>query len=353
MALDDFIVKTATKDQAHEVVLRNAGYWGTKTGIPVDDFVELSAAVREGVFARDGRHTVWVLAPEDDPDTTNFYASCQIFTREVLTLRPGQTSPSSSFGHVMSAVLVPEEYRGKGYAKQLMSLLHSVVAPHRYPNPLKVPSIISHPSTVSVLYSAIGDYYSHCVPSAGESGWSIQKSFITTWPLSSIHISPSKRDSLPIELLSESDVTAVLESDDLKIPTDMLELRKKDPTKLYFAFAPTAPLNAYSIILSKFTPGSPSDPPSLKLVITRLRARPNSFKVLLDAAHRAAQDAKCDAIEVWNVPKHLEEVVQETGGETVERESNLSSFKWYGEQPDSIVNNADIIWALDERYNWC
>ncbi|KAH7335642.1 hypothetical protein B0J17DRAFT_49994 [Rhizoctonia solani] len=273
----------------------------------------------------------------------------------------------------MSAVLVSEEHRGKGYAKRLMSLLHSVVAPHRYLNPLKAPSVIDRPSTVSVQYSAVGDYYSHCIPSAGESRWDVQKALITTWPSSSTHIPPSKGNSRPIELLSEPDVTATLNSDDLNIPTDILEFQKNDPIKTYFAFAPTAPLNAYSITFSKFTPGVPVNPPwgakvtgtgdfmtwgffkrpTLKSVVTRLRASTDSFPLLLDAAYRVAQDTQCDAIEAWNVPEYLKEIVRETGGETVARERNLSSFKWYGEQPNSKVDDEDIVWVLDERYNWC
>ncbi|KAH7335643.1 hypothetical protein B0J17DRAFT_667209 [Rhizoctonia solani] len=374
MTLDHLIVKPATKAQAHELVLRNAAHWGAKVGMTVDAFVELFAVFQQGVFARDGRRTVWVLAPEDDPDTTNFYASCQVYTREVLTLQPGQKSPSSSFGQAISSVLVPPEHRGKGYANRLMSLLHSVLAPHRYPNPLKAPTVIDRPSTVSVLYSSVGDYYSRCVPSAGESGWNLQKSLITRWPLSSVQI-PSKEHSPSIQLLSESDVTVTLDSDDSNIPTDLLELQKKAPTKTYFAFAPTAPLNAHSILLSKIAPGGPANPswgakipgsgdfmtwvffsrPDLNLVVTRLRATADSFPVLLDAAYRVAQDAKCEGMEVWNLSEDLREIARETGGETKDREmdANLSAFKWYGEQPQSKVDNGDVVWALDERYSWC
>ncbi|CAE6424574.1 unnamed protein product [Rhizoctonia solani] len=370
MTLDHLIVKPATKAQAHEVVLRNAAHWGTKVGMTVDDFVKLSAVFQQGVFAQDGRHTVWVLAPEDDPDTTSFYASCQVFAREVLTLQPGQTSPSSSFGHAVSSVLVPPEHRGKGYANRLMSLLHSVLAPHRYPNPQKTPTVIDRPSTVSVLYSSVGDYYSRCVPSKGESGWSLHKSMITKWPLSSIRI-PSKGHSPSIQLLSESDVTATLDSDDSNIPTDLVGLQKKEANKTYFAFAPTAPLNAHSVLLSKLAPGGPVNPswgakisdsgdfmtwvffsrPDLNLVITRLRATVDSFPALLGAAYQVAQDAKCESMEVWNVPEDLREIARETGGETSERgaDGNLSAFKWYGEQTQSKVDNADVNWALDER----
>ncbi|CAE6467572.1 unnamed protein product [Rhizoctonia solani] len=373
MSLEHLVVKKATKSQAHEFVLRNAGHWGARAGISVDDYVKLSKTFLQGAFAHDGRHTVWVLVPENDPDTTDFYASCQIFTREVLTLQPGQSSPISSAGHAISSVFVTPEHRGKGYAGRFMSLLHSVLAPHRYPNPLKAPASVDRPSMVSVLYSSVGDYYARCVPSEGETGWTLQNSFVTTWPLSAIQIPSPEEAFPPVEFLPESDAVAALSSDDSNIPTDLLKLQKNDPTKAYFAFVPTAPLNAQPVMISKLSPGSPSDPswgakitgtsdfmtwvffrqPDLRLVVTRLRASTDSFPVLLRAAVRAAQYTKSEHIEIWNVPEHLKEMAQATGGETTERPDNISAFKWYGQKSQSKLDNSDVIWALNERYSWC
>ncbi|CAE6492728.1 unnamed protein product [Rhizoctonia solani] len=372
MSLEHLIIKPATEAQAHEAILRNAAHWGAKAGISTDDYVKLSAVFQQA-FAHDGGLKTWVLAPKDDPDTTKFYASGQVYTREVLTLQPGQTSPVSSFGHAISAVLVPPEHRGKGYAQRFMSLMHSVLAPHRYPNPLKAPTTSGHPSTVSVLYSAVGDYYSRCVPATGESGWTLQKSLVTTWPVSSAQIPPSPGTPLQVELLSEADVSTTLDSDDTGVPTDLVELQKKDPTKTYFAFVPPAPASSCSVIISKLAPGGPSNPPwgakitdgtefmtwaflgrpNLKLVATRLRASTNSFAALFGAALQVARDTGCESIEVWNVPEHLEGIAKEMGGETTDRADNLSAFKWYGQQPDLKASNVEVVWALDERYSWC
>ncbi|CUA71960.1 hypothetical protein RSOLAG22IIIB_09976 [Rhizoctonia solani] len=369
MSLERLIIKPATEAQAHETVVRNASHWGARANITVEDFVKLSAIFQQSAFARDGRLNNWVLVPEDDPDTTNFYASCQILTREVLILQPGESSPTSSFGHAVSGVFVPPEHRGKGYANRLASLMHYALAPHRYPTSLRLPTVANHPGSVSVLYSALGDYYSRCIPSPGESGWTLQKSLITTWLLSNVVIPSSNSISAPIELLSESDVTRTLDSDDSCIPTGLLDLQKKDPTKTYFAFVPSAPLNSYSVTLSKLIPGAPINSPwgakisgtndfmtwayfrrpALKLAITRLRASVDSFTVLLDTAVQVARDTGCESIEAWNVPEHLTEIAQAAGGETTDRTDNLTAFKWYGPQPGSKVDNADVVWALDER----
>ncbi|KAG8685154.1 hypothetical protein FRC11_011033 [Ceratobasidium sp. 423] len=371
MSLEHLTIKSASAAQTHEAQLRNAAYWGAQAGIAVEDYVKLNAIFQQGVYARDGRLKYWVLVPQDDLESTNFYASCQVLTRDVLTLYPGQISPSSSFGHSISFVIVPPEHRGKGYANRFMSLLHSVLAPHRYPNPLKAPKVADHPSTVSILYSIVGDFYTRCVPAAGESGWSRQRSFKTTWHLSDIKIPLSKGFLPPVELLSELDVTETLNSDDRNIPADLLQLQKKDPTKTYFAFARTAPLNTYFLTISKLTPSGSSNAswgarvpdssnfmtwvlfgePGLKLIITRLRATADSFPVLLNAALRVAQDAQCQAIEIWNLPEHLTQVARVIGGVMAEQQDYLPSFKWYGQQPE--VAGADVVWALEERYSWC
>ncbi|CAE6445063.1 unnamed protein product [Rhizoctonia solani] len=367
MSLEHLIIKPASEAQTHEAQLRNAAYWGVKAGASVEDYLKLNPILQQGVFAHNGRLKYWVLVPQDEPDTTNFYASCQVMAREVLTLHPTQNVPKSGFGHAISFVIVPPEHRGKGYANRFMSLLHSALAPHRYPNSIKAPTPADHSSTVSILYSAVGDYYARCAPSVGESGWSRQSSFVTTWPLSGVKIPPTKDFFPPIELLSESEVATILDSDDSHIPTDLSRLQKKNPTKTYFAFVPTAPLNAYSLTMSKLVPGVLSntswgarasgsrdfmtwvlfDDAGFKLIITRIRASASAFPALLGAALQVAQGAQCEGIEIWNVPEHLKEIAQVTGGVTTEREDCVPAFKWYGQEPKTA--GADVVWAINER----
>ncbi|KAF8672132.1 hypothetical protein RHS04_07867 [Rhizoctonia solani] len=371
MSFGHLVVKPASEAQVHEAQLRSGAYWGVRAGVSIDDFLKLHPVLQQGVFAKNGKLQYWVLVSKDDPESTGFYASCQVLARDILTLHPGQTSPSCGFGHAISFVIVPPEHRGKGYAQCFMSLLHSALAPHRYPNILQVPTTTSRSSSVSVLYSAVGDYYARCIPVAGESGWIQQKSWRTTWPLSSIRIPPKKAISLPVELLSESDVTKVLDSDDTLVPADLLELQKKNPKKTFFAFVPTSPLNTYFLTMSKLAMGGLSNnawgaqipgskdfmtwvifnQPTLKVVITRIRASPESFPVLLDAALRVAQDAKCEGIEIGNIPAHLKEIAKASGGVTTRWDDHLPAFKWYGEGSEAA--GADAVWAMEERYSWC
>lgn len=370
MAINDLIVKPASEAQTREVILRNAAQWGAKAGIAVEDFVKLNAIFQTGDYARNARLTIWVLVPANDTDTTDFYSSCQTFTREVQILHPGQTTPVSEFGHAISAVLTHPRHRGKGCGKRFMSLLHAALAPQRYPGLRNSVTPTHPPSTVSVLYSSVGEFYASCVPAPGESGWTSQRSMKTVWTLSAISDIPAEASRSTVPLLSESEITSLLSADDRNIPADLLELQKSDPTKTYFAFAPTAPLNAFSLTLSKLSPGCPTNVPwgarvsdggdfmtwvyetrtSRKLVITRLRADINSFPALFGAALAAARETNREIIEMWNVPQELLGIVRATGGETIERKELLSAFKWYG---TGSASNKDIVWALDERYGWC
>ncbi|CUA71961.1 hypothetical protein RSOLAG22IIIB_09977 [Rhizoctonia solani] len=349
MSLEHLIIKQATDAQAHEALLHEAGFWGARFEINVNDYVKLAPIFEHGAFARDGRLTHWVLVPEGDPDSVEIYASCQVFTRDILTLQRGEISPSTSFGHLITSVVVAPEHRGKGYGKRFMSLMHSALALHRYPNP-KVTTFVDRASTVTVLYSAVGDYYSRCVPSIGEPGWTLQKSFVTTWPLSRAQI-PSATSS-HVQLLSESDVTRTLDSDDSNIPTDLIDLQNRDPTKTYFAFVPTAPLNAYATLIGKLLLDRGDSPSNLSWgakVPDKCDFMAWSFFGLQNLQLVVARDAKCESVEIWNVPEQLRKMARATGGETTERVDHLSAFKWYGQECDSKVDVADVVWALDER----
>lgn len=368
MALNNLVVKPASELQTREVVVRNAAHWGVRAGVSEEEFMKFDAVFRTGEFAREGRVVVWVLVPADSLESTDFYASCQVYTREVLVLYPGQTTATSEFGHGISSVLTPPQHRGKGYARRLMSLLHVALAPLRYPHLQK--SVIlpeGHPpSTVSVLYSSVGDFYASCPPCPDESGWIAPGPTKVLWKVESLD-GFTADSPLATDPILESGIAPKLSSDDKLIPGDLLELQKSDPTKTYFAFAPTAPLNAWSLTLSKFISGCPPNVTwgaqvpgtndfmiwvyhpkgkSLKLFINRLRASAQSFPALFEAAILAARENKCEIIEVWNLPQHLVRVAQATGGELTERRDSLSAFKWYGKGQGS---DGSVVWALDER----
>lgn len=288
------------------------------------------------------------------------------YSRKVSALYPGQTSPTSEVGHAISMVLTPPHHRGKGYATRFMSLLHAALAPQRYPDSQALMPSAHLESSVSVLYSSVGHFYSRCAPpSTSESGWTVQQSFKTIWALSDTKEQNEDTDSLTVPLMTSSDVATTLASDDENILTDLLERQKSNPSCTYFAFTESAPLNTFPMTLSMLHPAAPKDLPwgarirdgndfmtwtfmhkGSMLSATRLRATSDSFPLLLHAARRAAEQAGYKLIEVWNVPEHLAKVAKATGGTTVEREENLSAFKWYGKQPEG---SSKVVWVLDER----
>ncbi|GAB1528151.1 hypothetical protein RhiTH_011342 [Rhizoctonia solani] len=355
MSLEDLIVRLANEAQFHGATRRDALYWAGRSGLSVEDYVTLDELLLHGAFEREGKLHIWVFVPKDDPETTHFYASCETLAREVITLQPGQSEPSSSYGHSITSVIVPPEHRRKGYAERFMSLLHSALVPHRYPDPLNTSVTFKQPSTVRVLYSVVGNYYARCVPAARESGWTIQKSFVTTWPLSNVHI--SQTTSSPVESLSDTEIISALDLDDSNIPGDMLKMQKQDPEKTYFAFQTSNEEPRCSrFIMGAKIPGTNNfmawvfhGLEQVQLVITRLRATPDLFPTLLAAAVRTAKDTGCESIEIWNVPEDLKMIARKTGGETTERTDDLAAFKWYGQNSDPKIDNKDVIWAVEER----
>jgi len=369
-ALVNLMVKPVSEAQNHEVILRNASHWGARAGIGTEDFIRWTTIFDNEEYARDGKLTKWVLVPKDDPETVDFFASCQTFSRKVAVLSPGETSPTTEIGHGISLVFTPPKHRGNGYATSLMSLLHVALAPQRYPESQTMVSPTSAHSSVSVLYSDVGDFYSRCKPpSTTEPGWTINQSLKTTWVISDVKELVEGDESLVLPLATVSDVATTLASDDDNIVTNLLERQKSDPSSTYFAFTESAVLNTFLLTVASLFPAAPKDVPlgarvsdsgdfmiwgcadrNSVLAVTRLQATVDSFPLLLRAAYRAAEQAGCKSVEVWNLPEHLAGVAESTGGSTAEKQNHLSAFKWYGKQPE---RSSKIVWVLDERYVWC
>jgi hypothetical protein len=108
-----------------------------------------------------------------------------------LFVPPGASEPTEAYSYAVAAVFCPSKYRGTGYGRHLMRLLHYVLAPPEYLPPF--PAEWGAPPAVqgfrdarfSVLYSALGErYYAECRKGAGtdsQLGWVRQKATLRTW----------------------------------------------------------------------------------------------------------------------------------------------------------------------------
>ena len=116
-------------------------------------------------------------------------AHCETFRRPSLTGVNGGSKSSLSYG--IAGVFTPHHQRAHGYARQLLRLLHYVMAPADLLPPFPShwgppPSIAGFKdASFSVLYSGVGDkYYASCKRGDGETselGWEREKVTSRTW----------------------------------------------------------------------------------------------------------------------------------------------------------------------------
>ena len=124
------------------------------------------------------------LVPRDDTTTLDMLAHCETFRRPSLSCQPGSTQLNHVFSYGIAGVFTPQDKRGHGYARQLLRLLHYVMAPTSKLPPFPAtwgppPSIKGFgDASFSVLYSGVGDkYYASCKRGDGETsllGWERQ-----------------------------------------------------------------------------------------------------------------------------------------------------------------------------------
>ncbi|KAF8600197.1 hypothetical protein BDV93DRAFT_525598 [Ceratobasidium sp. AG-I] len=360
----DLTIQQASETQITEIIKRVAAQWGDDlTG--VDHFTQVHALNDVKEYGTEGKCVYWVLVPKSNRNTTDFYACCRTYRREVLVLRPNQAAAASEVGYAITAVVTQPIHRGKGYAKHMMTLIHRALAPHIYPDPdIDIPNEVK-PATLSVLFSDVGDFYAHCGPNASESGWKIQNATSTTWIIKETlalldSLSPSTYDFV---FLSEPQVADLLDRD-----TPDLDNLARSPTAAYFAFPPRLP-QSYLISRSEIHPSYKQvsseawgahipykghfvvwwfDYGEKKVMINRLKADSDTFPLLLRAVLQAGEIQECDSAEAWSVPQVLLDTAKLFGGTTEECKNHFPAYRWYGPE-----HEGEVTWVMNEHYSWC
>lgn len=94
----------------------------TGTGLTIDQYFDRERTLRDTPYSQKA-HFFYVLVPEDDPETTEILAHCEVYEHPALL---GLTSSVAQDIKCMSigSVFCPVEHRGKGYAKIMMNLLY-------------------------------------------------------------------------------------------------------------------------------------------------------------------------------------------------------------------------------------
>lgn len=258
-----------------------------------------------------------------------------------------------------------------------MSLLHWVLAPHNslptFPDswgspPPESPGLNN--AQFSVLYSDIGpQFYASAGPAPDAEGWIVRDAFLTVWDvpkdLPAMHTSSSSVKWLNLDHCAE-----VIERDS-ELMLNSIPLNDK---RVAFATLPKLGVahlmalrteifhsdQSYSLptkwgveIFSEAGLDTPPSfatwaldvrPPPITLIATRVRATKETFPLILSSMVAAARESDAERVELWNLPKELEELSHSLGGKVEKRDEHLSAFKWYGPE-----KNEDVNWCYNEK----
>ncbi|KAJ7293897.1 hypothetical protein C8J57DRAFT_1457858 [Mycena rebaudengoi] len=364
----------ATPAQMQVALRRTWAYWG-KGQTLAEHLVRDAQLPAE--LQLEGCTVVWVLAPRDAPTTVDFKCACRTFKRAgiVRVAGPGAPMVEDVVGYGIATLFTPPEYRGKGYARHLMRLLHWVLADEAllpagdFPAawgapPLRLPGPAQ--ARFSILYSDVGPtYYSACGPVPGDrGGWVMRGATTTVWDVASAL--PQADGLSQWTALDEAGVSKLWTEDAEKMWGDM----KRGDAGLSFTFLPThgvaafqhrrlhilldrlvkPPMTAWGAVSSTNTDAyatwtvDPIPPTPSTLSVTRIRADPDVFPDLVGHMVEVARTHNLQHVEVWNLPEQLEALARTLGARTFEREEHLPAFKWYGAESEE-----DVTWAFNER----
>jgi len=296
------------------------------------------------------------------------------FRRPAVIFDHSLGDAKETVAYAISAVYCPPEHRGKGYASHMMRLLHYVLAssealppfPPEWGGPPPAAPANILPGSFSALYSDIGpNFYQLCGPGGSRAGWTVRGHSQTVWQT---RLFERRTDQL--RWLSIEDCIRVWHDDAIYVKQ---QVACKSQNRGSCAFLPSAGVAAFQIRRAIFLfPGLPvpqkwgvqieglseptyatwitnsTAPQHVALLVTRIRATPNTFSLLLSAIMEAATENKCGFVEIWSLDPALSDEAQKLGGVEVEREHNLPSLAWYGlGDPDKVE------FMFNERFAYC
>ncbi|EEB89676.1 hypothetical protein MPER_12201 [Moniliophthora perniciosa FA553] len=368
-----FSIFLATQAQTIESYRRTQLSWSR--GMGEDEYIRHNQHISNTFeCVRDGKLVVWVLAPRDDPETLNFKCSCETFQRSSLATGKDLDTVEEVICYGIASVFTPPQYRGRGYAKHMMSLLHWVIASDEYLQSLRFPEHWGEPpvrvssfgnARFSALYSDVGAFYEKCSPAESESGWIIRDPKNTVWNVQVLldRLGHTATQDIPSECLNLDNIDTVWEGDIARIREELAS----SPRKPIFSFVPTGGVESYQRMRLEpiwkkedvrewgfIFAGSKSDfatwtvelreSKPRTLILTRLRTGESSLPTLLYKSAVTASKHDISRIEVWNLDENLESQAESLGGVTFVRDNHLPAFKWYGKEKAE-----NVTWAHNEK----
>ncbi|KAJ7785681.1 hypothetical protein B0H16DRAFT_1487650 [Mycena metata] len=364
----------ATPEQTIETRRRTLNEWGK--GLTLEEHLHRDASQEDYECSRDGRFTSWVLAPREDPQTLDFKCACETFKRPGLVVDATKSKSAEEVTcYGIATVFTPSANRGKGFARHMMRLLHWVLADESLLPPSEFPAAWGAPppkvdgtrnGRFSALWSDVGDFYSTCGPVRPAEGWVIRGTATTTWDVDTSNVPVGAGDWT---WLDYAGCSKLWEEDAQSMRSDMENSASPGPRfsylpthgvgsyqsrrlEMYLQRLPTPP-QTWGVTSSDHTTYAtwaidPRPPTPRTLVVTRLRATPQSFRQLVGKILEPARKYDVKRVEMWNLSAELENIAATLNAKTYLREEHLPAFKWYGKESE-----AEISWFFNERFCWC
>ncbi|KAF8576485.1 hypothetical protein K439DRAFT_1640492 [Ramaria rubella] len=368
----------ANKGQIAVARKRQVPTWAR--GMTEEQFMAREIHLEGREHAADGRLTAWVLVPRDEPDTMEFRCACETYRRKALITRPS-SPPKEVAAYGIASVFTPPQYRNEGYASHMMRLVHYVLAspdslppfPQEWGAPPPSYASVYGDACFSVLYSDVGDFYKQCGPTPDTSGWHIYSPISTMWKFNPKAPSAASATLKKFDFLTEEQCIALWETDSAYIADCLSKTSTSSHTSITFlpndgvaAFLlhrvhaeaplnPNHPLKHFGVSIpdndgptyATWTLDMDLSTPPV-IVVTRLRATPQTLPTLLEALMMEARKLGASAVETWNLPGELADVAVSLGSTTVVRSDHLPALAWYGSGP-----SGEVEWAFNEKFPWC
>jgi GNAT superfamily N-acetyltransferase len=358
-------------------------------------------------LAKDGGITHWILTDADGaPDKRNVYSSCETLRKPALVCGPETGGEVvEGIAHGVGSVFTPEEYRGKGYARKMMTLLgerlkdwdraegYAGKGDGEAANGTNGAGRTK--SLFSVLYSDIGkEFYAR-------TGWAPFTSTHIEFPAQETPPSTSQDETTPTaKPLTYKDLPALCASDEAQLRTRLAaqassatssdsygtkktcvalipnhdtllwHLGREDfYTNHFFHKTPTTKGAVYGSepgkriwgVWTHSYYGKPSEASAhnslnfLRFVVEDAECSQEELvrgvRAVMSVAREEAANWACKRVELWNPEPRVRAAFDASGlvHTFVERDSeSIASLFWFGKAPVS-----DIDWVLNEKYGWC
>ncbi|KAG8669051.1 hypothetical protein FPOAC2_08363 [Fusarium poae] len=347
--------------------------WGA--ALSLEDYIAREYDNINAPLARHGGLTSWILTDGTlKPDERPILSSCETYKKRAIVSDTGSNGKvRDGTAHGVASVFTIPEYRKRGYARKMISLLADELRSRQQKN--------EGDADFSVLWSDVGpDFY-------GALGWKAFRSTYLEFPVKDT-LPPADPAVKPLTLddvlelaardeeivrekvaSSTSAVSAAVIPDADAIGWHMNRVdfmcnrifSRKPAIRGALYTPPEAPNSRiWASWTCSFYGGR--DQPAKNIVrILRLTNEDENIsddtlakgiEAIAGLAQKEAKEWLCSKVELWNPEERVKratESIQSLGAKYVVRDSeHLSSMNWFGKDP-----NQEVEWIANERFAWC